>query len=794
MQLTFLEASVPLTKTFSQKAGVLTKTPYPFTFEFTSHAETAQTLPQFEALLTRHANLGHCLLKGTIQKPLVKESRAGSTETSAVTEFVVLDLDGLPETIDIGGAQAPTTIDLFLAALGLSDVSYVIQWSASMGITNQRIRAHLFFILDKPMAAPLLKQWLIHLNHVTPLLRSAMTLTKTNNSISWPLDISACQNDKLIYIAPPVLKGMKDPMAGTPRIAYVKRKLATLSISGAFSSEKNRALTDSRISELRAQEGLPPRKFKSRMHGSTEIMMKPDSCTITDMKTERGFTYFNLNGGDSWAYYHPENNPEFIHNFKGEPSYLTKELLPDYWSDISTKPVRVASNGLTYLAFCDRKTSSYWRGTYDQANDTLNLNIAKNETQLRHFAKQHGMPLGDFIPEWDLIFNPHDSVRVDFTTKVINTFTLSPYMKAVAKRVTTVPKTIHRVIFNAIGSDKDIYDHFINWLAFILQKRDRTGTAWVLHGTEGTGKGVMCNNILRPIFGRAHTTTRRMEELNEHYNHFMKGSLLVVVDEVQTSALTNERSVMAKMKTFITDEWIPIRQMYANAVECKNYCNWILNSNKPDPVSIPKEDRRHNVAKYQPNKLAITQKDLEAIEKELQSFHDYLLYYPLDETAARTPVKSADRDTLISISESSIDTVATAMLEGDMGFFIDQLPAQGASYSSSFESSKKLSDYQHVLKLLLQRTDPTTGKCSVAREELRVMFDYVSGNMPTTPNKFTSLLKHHRIHITKVWMTTKAVSGVKVTWKDVASWAEYDAALNPAPAAPKAAPKKLQPA
>jgi hypothetical protein len=53
-------------------------------------------------------------------------------------------------------------------------------------------------------------------------------------------------------------------------------------------------------------------------------MLKPDSAVITEMKAERGFVYFNLNGGDSWAYYHPESNPDYIYNFKGEPSYLLK--------------------------------------------------------------------------------------------------------------------------------------------------------------------------------------------------------------------------------------------------------------------------------------------------------------------------------------------------------------------------------------------------------------------------------------------------------------------------------------
>ena len=99
---------------------------------------------------------GRCVLKGTIARPLVSESRAGSTDTNSTTEWVVLDLDGLPETIDIiNGTQVkntPLTIDMFLAEMGLGEVSYIVQWSASHGISDKRIRAHVFMLLDRAYA------------------------------------------------------------------------------------------------------------------------------------------------------------------------------------------------------------------------------------------------------------------------------------------------------------------------------------------------------------------------------------------------------------------------------------------------------------------------------------------------------------------------------------------------------------------------------------------------------------------------------------------------------------------
>jgi hypothetical protein len=698
----------------------------------------------------------------------VAESRAGATTTTDQTEWVVLDLDGIPDTHN----GKPQTIQTFLDALGIGDVSHIVQWSASYGIYDQSLRAHVFFMLDRLMAAPLLKQWLIQKNHEVLFLREAMELTKTNNSIRWPLDISACQNDKLIYIAPPVLKGVKDPFTKQPRIQLVKRKHDKLNLAAAINStEKNRALTHARIDELRDAAGLPKRKFTYKSVAGTEVMLKPDSCVITDMKTERGFVYFNLNGGDSWAYYHPEDKPDYIYNFKGEPTYLTKELLPDYWQQITSSGVtRTSSTGITYLAFCDRKTSAYWRGFYDPNTDTLDITPAKNETQLRHFCAQYGIPIGDYVPEWDLTFDPHSNVRVDFQNRVVNRFQASPYMLNQPKPVTKCPPTIFKVLFHCVGEDVDVAEHFLNWLAFVLQRRDRAKTAWVLHGTQGTGKGILTNNVLRPIF-HPHTASRRMEELNEKYNHFMADALLVFIDETQIKALGNEKGVMAKLKNFITEEFVPIRAMHANAIEQRNYTNWIFMSNMPDPVMIDKGDRRMNVGRYQSNKLELTDAEIERIERELQAFHDYLMSYPMDTERARQVINTVDRDNMIALTETSIDTVANALSEGNFSFFIDQLPTD-ESHKRNALALQQVNEYVDVLKTLMLRTDPK-GACSISREELRTLFDYVVGNIPRSPNKFTSLLKHHRVHIQAVWVDNKTVRGIPVAWKDHAQFGAY---------------------
>jgi len=380
------------------------------------------------------------------------------------------------------------------------------------------------------------------------------------------------------------------------------------------------------------------------------------------------------------------------------------------------------------------------------------------------------VPIGDFVPEWDLVFDPHDNVRVDVTNRVVNRFRPSEFMKTSVKKTQSCPPTIFKVMHHALGCDVDTTSHFVNWLAYILQVRDRTKTAWVLHGTQGTGKGILTNNVLRPIFG-AHTASRRMEELGEKYNHFMSGCLLVFVDEVQIKALGNERGIMAKLKNFITEEFVPIRAMHANAIESRNYSNWIFMSNMPDPVMIDKGDRRFNVGRYQPNKISITDAEMKRLDKELQAFHDYLMSYPCDHDLARQVIQSEDRDNMIAVSESSLDTVSDALLNGKFEFLLDQLPTD-TSYQRNALLANKVQDYIEVLRELMIRTKPD-GKCNIARDELRAIFDYTVGNMPQSPNKFTSLLKHHRIHTTRIWVAAKATYGIAVTWEDVKSFPEF---------------------
>jgi hypothetical protein len=110
--------------------------------------------------------------------------------------------------LDLDTDRGFTSVHAFLDAIGLAGVSYVLRHSSSAGITAQPgLRAHVFVQLATPVAPAQLKLWLRHRNLAIPGLREQVTLAPNGMTPRWPPDVTSCQNDKLLFIADPVVGG-----------------------------------------------------------------------------------------------------------------------------------------------------------------------------------------------------------------------------------------------------------------------------------------------------------------------------------------------------------------------------------------------------------------------------------------------------------------------------------------------------------------------------------------------------------------------------------------------------------
>jgi hypothetical protein len=190
---------------------------------------------------------------------------------------------------------------------------------------------------------------------------------------------------------------------------------------------------------------------------------------------------------------------------------------------------------------------------------------------------------------------------------------------------------------------------------------------------------------------------------------------------------------------------------------------------------VSPDDRRHNIGVFQQEKLKISTAEVEdLLPKEIERLYAYLFHYPADRERARTALVSEARDSLISLNRAAIDVVSDALLKGDLTFLFDQLPSEKPDDTGIL--TPMYHKYSRYRKLLLRLFEGGT-EALVSRDELLTIYEWCDSNTPTSPNKFTALLKHHRIDIIPVWNGVRTVRGVRIKWDVTPEWREQTQTL-----------------
>lgn len=762
-KITFLSASLPLTKTIEKLTdGTIFKTPYPLVSNFTSNTINVGTIDEFyERLVTSATSTRKpCLLKGEIERELSNESRKGTTRTNDSTSFVCLDLDR---------ASFSTPAEV-MRALSLDDISYIVQYSASYMLDrkDKRLSCHIFFLLDKPKPAPQLKAWLMHLNLSTPVLEKDIELSTSGASLHWPLDITCCQNDKLIYTAMPVFKGMQSPLKEADRIQLIKKDKGKLPVTRLDIKQIEPLKTKARekLNALRDAAGIKPLRGKTKMVGEYEVQNGVGEISTYEVFDCGEYNRLNLNGGDSQAYWHSKSDLTYLHNFKGEPSLLLKEVLPHYYADLmrnsSSDSMAPTPGGLEILAFRDKVTAEYWKGTFDPATQKLEIYTVKNEKQLDDFLQAHNKSLGPFVPEFHRTFDPHNPVIYDLKEKTINTYIPTKYIRDMKKNKSGEFPIIQSIIDSCVGVG-EVQEHFMNWLAVVWQQRRKPLTAWVLHGVEGTGKGLLFNNVLVPLFGREHAVQKRASELNSEFNGWVERALVCMIDEIDAEMFLNSRSVEANLRTLITEPVVSVRRMRTDSYLAPNYTAFIFSSNKKRPVAIPPGDRRFNVGTFQSAKLIITPQEVDGISDELEGFAHWLSAREASFEEARRVLDTEDRRAVQRLSTTSVDALAVEILNGNFMTLWDARPDEQFA-----ESNGMVDGIATAYSALIKRM-AAESVSRITRDEFMMIFRHCIGKVPEGTKKQAQWLEHHGIVLSRLRDETggenSRIPAVSVEWR-----------------------------
>lgn len=719
MELTFLRGALPMTKTFTWSARDerYTSSPYPMLQQVTSFTRNVDSLDELATALVEAGREGACLLKGSLDRPLLNESRAAHSVDRA-HEWVVFDFDSV---------DCEPTFDGAISALGkylpkvCTQSDCVIQLSSSAFRQDaERLSAHVFMLLEEPKTTTELTDWLTHINFKAPLI-DELRLTDSGMSLHFPLDRTVTSPAKLIYIAPPRCVGFK------PRIDQhvivndsVHRRLKVPPYIPVFPDT-----ISEKVNELRTKAGMPARPWHVRSAHGIEILADAEPCVVHDLRPSgSGFIRFNMNGGDSMAYFINVREPALIGNFKGEPYLHTAQVAPDLFKSLTkaahSLPAKIPPATIEPLAFyATNRDSTIYIGSYDREHDKLRLD-ASNAGAASSWLASFGVPRAANLPHYDLDYDMESEIRFEDGYPIINLYRRTDYIKRFAdvkersiacKRealhaVAEAAPTWYRVIRSAVGSDDKAMLHFINWLAAIFQTRDRTMTAWVLHGTQGTGKGLIVHHLMRPLFGEEAVTQTQFNLLKTDFNGYMRGKLIVVFNETEMPRNGDWSDLRAKLYDWITEPIIPIHEKGKDIHDERNYANIILCANSSRPVVIEEGDRRFNVGAYQSERLFLRPNEYAALAegRELEPFAELLGKWMIDEEMLLRPYGAEDKARIVDATHGLMDAIARAIREGDVKFFVDNRP-DALQLRTDFNGKvAPINEYNDLLKSMLEGT------------------------------------------------------------------------------------------
>lgn len=229
-----------------------------------------------------------------------------------------------------------------------------------------------------------------------------------------------------------------------------------------------------------------------------------------------------------------------------------------------------------------------------------------------------------------------------------------------------------------------VYDQVLSWCALIVQQPGaKVRFALVFHGPQGTGKNLFWDGFRR-ILGKYGKMVGQTE-LEDRFNGYMSGKLLLIGNEVVTRAeLFHNKN---KLKWVITEDEIPIRGMHQEVRWESNHANVVFLSNELQPVALEKDDRRHLVI-YTPaaEDPGLYLRVAEFLRNDGHGkFLDYLLRVPLGDFNEFTkPLMTGAKEKLIDLGLKPAERFADEWL----GAFLD-LPVHPCSNGQLYTAFRR---------------------------------------------------------------------------------------------------------
>lgn len=326
-----------------------------------------------------------------------------------------------------------------------------------------------------------------------------------------------------------------------------------------------------------------------------------------------------------------------------------------------------------YVPFIEKSTSSY--AYYDYREDELYLGVAYQV--LDNIVASAEQKLSDVLPVLKADFYVDDDNRIDYEKERFNFFVPTAHMLLKKTDEKLDPRKsfphIYRLLSNLIPNYQE-RKLFLNWLSGILQFRKKHITAWLLKGKQGTGKNVLIEHVLKPLFGSKQTKVVDDAELQRDFNPWLQNALLIAFNEVAHDN-NSRNSINSKIKAIITDSTAIINEKNVKTYTVKNYANCLFFSNEAIPLFIEDGDRRFNVVSTGEKLTSFPwfkndpEGFLKSLEDEVAAFAQFLMNWRYDAVKANTCINNKEKEKMVGACMNRFEEFAYRLKRADVDWF-----------------------------------------------------------------------------------------------------------------------------
>ena len=312
---------------------------------------------------------------------------------------------------------------------------------------------------------------------------------------------------------------------------------------------------------------------------------------------------------------------------------------------------------------------------YNAERDILNLGMDKEF--IKELMLSHRLSAPENYPTFTVKFDPQDlGDKFNLYSKTFNLFTPTEYMFIEKNnKVIDLAKecsAIFTVISNVVP-DKSERDYFLNWLSYTFSTRKKSIVAWLIRGTQGTGKNLMFEQIITPLWGKNHCTVVGNSELDSQFNPYMKHKLMIAYNEVTTDYRSDKKDKESKIKAYVSDPIVTINEKNVRQYDLQNFSSSLFFSNYQVPIIIEDGDRRFNVVENYSKlrdhpyykKFNKHEEFLNVLHSELPSFAQFLINYKYDSSMADTEFMNDAKKKIVGSSMGIFEEFAKKLIARD---------------------------------------------------------------------------------------------------------------------------------